>query len=189
MPTAADGYEMYNARFDNRGKDHDKYFTRHESGEYVLKDGYEERFLGSGDYVNSGGAISTFSNDYDDLWDSYEPDRDKKVYGIFKKPSSSSPAPSPSAPAPTPAAKAPAPKAKVPPTIEYSPEISQAKERVNKYQEDLLSGATSEAIYGKGNYLAEAKAKAGVASSPAKDTAEQAAQSFLDAKKYQFKAK
>lgn len=67
--------------------------------------------------------------------------------------------------------------------------MSQAKERVNKYQEDVLSGATSEAIYGKGNYLAEAKTNAGFASSSAKDKTEQAAQSFFDNKKYQFKAK
>lgn len=90
MPSAAQGYDMYNARFDDRGKDHDTYFRRDEkTGEFVLKDGYEERFLGSGDYVPDGNALTTFSNDYDDLWDSYEPDRDKKVYGIYKKPSSS----------------------------------------------------------------------------------------------------
>ena len=32
--------------------------------------------------------------------------------------------------------------------IEYSPEILQAKERVQKYESDILSGATSKRIYG-----------------------------------------
>jgi hypothetical protein len=90
MATRADGYEMYNPGFDSNtirnNKDHSKYFQKDEkSGEYVLKEGYEQRFLGSGDYVDSGGAESTFSNAYDDLHDSYEPDRDKKVYGIYKR--------------------------------------------------------------------------------------------------------
>ena len=84
--TRADGYAMYNARNNSNHKDHDKYFRQDEkSGQYVLRDGYEQRYLGSGDYVNSAGAESTFSNDYDDMWDSYEPNRDKKVYGIYGK--------------------------------------------------------------------------------------------------------
>jgi hypothetical protein len=41
----------------------------------------------------------------------------------------------------------PAPKPKAP--VEHSPEIQQAKDRVNSYEKDILSGKTSEDIYGK----------------------------------------
>lgn len=50
---------------------------------FNLKDGYESRFLGNGDNQSTMGALATYTNDYDDLWDSYEPDRDKSTYGIF----------------------------------------------------------------------------------------------------------
>jgi len=167
MPSAAQGYDMYNARFDDSGKDHDTYFRRDEkSGEYLLKDGYEERFLGSGDYVQDGNALTTFSNDYDDLWDSYEPDRDKKVYGIFKKPSAPSARSIPSVD-PTPSEPEPEAKATEPMTYSYSPEIKEAKSRVQKYKEDALSGATTNSIYKNFD-------------------SNQGAQSFLDNKKYQF---
>lgn len=64
------------------------------------------------------------------------------------------------APAPTPnpsKVAAPAPKIqavpktvlKPPKDIEYSPEILQAKERVAMYEEDALSGKTSNEIYNK----------------------------------------
>ena len=90
----ANGYDMYDPGFDDntiRNNDkHSTYFKHDEdTGEYVLKDGYEQRYLGSGDNVASAGAESTFSNDYDDMWDSYEPDRDKKIYGIYKTPEQS----------------------------------------------------------------------------------------------------
>jgi hypothetical protein len=49
-----------------------------------LKSGYESRFLGNGDYVDDQGAVAVYTNDYDDLWDSYEPMRDKANYGIFQ---------------------------------------------------------------------------------------------------------
>ena len=77
---------MYNARWDDSGENHSTYFKRDpKSGENVLKDGYVERFIGSGDNVHAGrDAVATFTNDYDDMWDSYEPDRDKKTYGIYK---------------------------------------------------------------------------------------------------------
>ena len=65
-----------------------------------------------------------------------------------------------SAPAPTPKPSkvaAPAPKIQAvaktelrpPKEIEYSPEILQAKERVATYEEDALSGKTSNEIYNK----------------------------------------
>ena len=128
--------QMYNARWDKGFKDdgeHEKYFTQDEkSGEYVLKDGYEERYLGSGEKYSSGGAEATFSNDYDDMWDSYEPDRDRKNYGIFKKPEQAKQQTPAAVEAPKPEVPGEPEKDKGP--IEYSPEMSQAKERVNKYQ-------------------------------------------------------
>lgn len=134
MPSAAQGYEMYDARHNDRGKDHDTYFRRDEkSGQFVLKDGYEERYLGSGDYVPDGGALTTFSNDYDDLWDSYEPNRDKKVYGIFKEPS-----PSPSQQAPRaiePPRDLPAPVDNRP--VELSEELSSARKNVEDFNNNL----------------------------------------------------
>ena len=49
-----------------------------------LKSGYESRFLGNGESVSSQGALAVYTNDYDDLWDSYEPMRDRANYGIFQ---------------------------------------------------------------------------------------------------------
>ena len=76
------------------------------------------------------------------------------------------PEPKPAAPiaAPTPAPPKLAPKPVVKPKepIEYSPEIQQAKERVSSYEKDILSGKTSEDIYGQ--------AQATVQSSFIKDT-------------------
>lgn len=51
---------------------------------YSLKDGYETKFLGKGDNQGSMGALATYTNDYDDMWDSYDPNKDKSNYGIFK---------------------------------------------------------------------------------------------------------
>jgi hypothetical protein len=41
--------------------------------------------------------------------------------------------------------------------IEHSPEIRQAKERVQSYEQDVLSGKTSEEIFGRGEQLADDK--------------------------------
>lgn len=51
-------------------------------------------------------------------------------------------------PAPAPARAAPVDK---PAPIKHSPEIQQAKERVKTYENNILSGKTSEDIYGKSN--------------------------------------
>ena len=50
------------------------------------------------------------------------------------------------APAPTPAPKA-APKPAPKKPIVHSPEIKQAKERVQTYEKDIMSGKTSDSIY------------------------------------------
>ena len=86
--------------------------------------------------------------------------------------------------------------------IEHSAEINQAKERVQQYEQDVMSGKTSNEIYGKGEAMAEDKyvfdatqGSAGIGSSPvsASDQAStDATASFLNKKvsdtkdKYQF---
>ena len=79
--------------------------------------------------------------------------------------------------------------------IEYSPEILQAKDRIKVYEQDILSGKTSNAIFGggatdlRGNYelnLAEGQAGIGTNNSGA-DVGEEATKSFLDSKKEQVK--
>ena len=59
-------------------------------------------------------------------------------------------APTPKAAAPAaPAPVAPAPQAKPAEPVKHSPEIEQAKERVSSYEKDILSGKTSEDIFGQ----------------------------------------
>ena len=87
--------------------------------------------------------------------------------------------------------------------IEHSPEIKQAKERVKSYEEDVMSGKTSNEIYGKGEQLANdkyvfdaAKGADGIGNSGSASgqAAKTATASFLDNKvsdvknKYQFTA-
>ena len=81
--------------------------------------------------------------------------------------------------------------------IEHSPEIREAKERVQSYEQDALTGKTSEAIFGKGEAQGDDKyqfdatqgAKA-FGSSPANDeAASTATQSFLDKKVFDVKKK
>lgn len=78
--------------------------------------------------------------------------------------------------------------------IEHSPEIKQAKERVKSYENDILSGKTSEDIYGSGaDYSFDAaKGAAGIGTPMNGDSAQQADKataSFLDNKKAQVKDK
>ena len=130
-------------------KERDTYFKSDGKGNYVLKDGYESRYLGSGDNANPNGAVSTYTNSYDDMHDDYNANNDKKNYGIYKidKPVAQAAAPTPVA-APT---TAPTPKAEPKKPIVHSPEIKQAKERVQAYENDILSGKTSDSIYGVGS--------------------------------------
>tara|TARA_R110001592_G_scaffold52697_2_gene161671 strand:- start:1590 stop:2465 length:876 start_codon:yes stop_codon:yes gene_type:complete len=78
--------------------------------------------------------------------------------------------------------------------IEHSPEIKQAKERVQTYENDILSGKTSEDIYQTGSnekYSFDAtKGAAGIGTlmdSSSKEQADKATASFLDNKKSQVK--
>ena len=186
-------------------KERDKYFIPDGKGNHVLKDGYESRYLGSGDNVNSNGAISTYTNGFDDNHDDYDADKDRKNYGIYKLPEAPTPVSSP-APTPAPVATvAPKPKAEPKGPIEYSPEIQEAKQRVQQYQADQWSGAASDRIFGKPDketyitkslnlptqYVFDAnKGAAGIGTPFNGSSLEQAAKasdSFLDSKKSKIK--
>ena len=90
----------------------------------------------------------------------------------------------------------PKPKFKMDP-IKHSPEINQAKERVKNYEQDVMSGKTSQEIYGKGEQLADdkyvfdaTKGAAGIGASPVSASqkgASDATQSFLNNKVSQVK--
>jgi hypothetical protein len=87
-----------------------------------------------------------------------------------------------------------APKEKKAEPIEHSPEIKQAKERVKSYEDDILSGKTSEDIYGSGsNYTFDAdKGAAGIGTPMNGDPSQQASKataSFLDKKVFDVKSK
>ena len=103
-------------------------------------------------------------------------------------------------------AQAPAPPkaAPTPPPVEHSPEIQQAKERVRTYENDVLSGKTSEDIYKTGSndkYGFDGTQGASGIGSPMKgaagigtpmnggsqEQADKATASFLDNKKSQVK--
>jgi hypothetical protein len=75
--------------------------------------------------------------------------------------------------------------------IEHSPEIKQAKERVQTYENDVLSGKVSEDVYGNDKYTFDAtKGAAGIGTpmnGGSKEQASKATASFLDNKKSQVK--
>ena len=82
--------------------------------------------------------------------------------------------------------------------IKHSPEIKQAKERVQSYEQDALSGKTSEEIFGKGEQLADdnyqfdaTRGSEGIgtsADSASNEAASTATASFLDKKVFDVKA-
>ncbi len=87
----------------------------------------------------------------------YVPGNSNNPAHFVFKPAEPTPLPKPAPksapkPAPRPAPKsAPAPAPKPKPVV-HSPEIKQAKERVNKYQTDVKEGKPSEEIYGNKDY-------------------------------------
>ena len=112
----------------------DKYFTKGKDGQYVLKDGYEQREQRDGS--NSMGAEVTYSNTSSDH-DDFETTVDH--YGIYKKAQAEQ--------VQTPHTPAEIPKKEVKDDMvikskgptKYSPEIQQAKERVSNFQ-SMASG-------------------------------------------------
>ena len=108
----------------------DKYFEQDATGKYKLKDGYEQRHIGMGDRKGDlAGAEMTYTNVISDDDDKRPSERNN--YGIYKK---ETPKSTPAANAKPPKPVTPEPVKKDQGPVEYSPEVSQAKERVNKYQ-------------------------------------------------------
>tara|TARA_R110002012_G_scaffold233723_1_gene407064 strand:+ start:87 stop:590 length:504 start_codon:yes stop_codon:yes gene_type:complete len=106
---------------------------------------------------------------------------------IFAKEPATTPAPAPT-PAPTPAPEPVKEEPKGP--VEYSPEIQEAKERVNKYESNIKSGDTSEKTFDSNKtYIKESNLdfnKNLDFSSKTYNNANKAASSFLDSKKNQI---
>jgi len=153
--------ESFDGKYGGKSDAHrDKYFDKTDEGHFKLKDGYEQRSLGgSGDSL---GAEMTYTTEWDD-----DDDRKQEYYGIFKKAEPKSNDDSTPAPAEEPA-PAPKPAEKTAP-VEYTSQMQQAKERVNTYKNDMASGASTDSIFSS-------------------TKPNEAAQSFLDNKKYQFNA-
>ena len=133
-----DGHKDYQGKLE-------KYFTKDNKGRYVLNNGYEQREQSNSN--NSLGAEVVYSNYEED----HEDGSDNNHFGIYK-------VQQPKTTVNTvykdkPVAAKPKPKPEPTGPVEYSPEIQQAKERVNKYQDDVMSGKTSEEIYAKDSYI------------------------------------
>ena len=185
------GHVAWNGdEFKSNDKERDKYFEKDKKGQYVLKDGYESRYLGSGNKVSRQGAVSTYTNAYDDLHDDYDPNNDRKNYGIYKIQQPKTQTIVKQAPAPKPKPK-PVEKKMEAGSFKVSPEIQQAKERVRTYENDIMSGKTSEDIYKSNKYeldLNKGAAGIGAPSNFADNkSAQKATDSFLNEKV--FKAK
>ena len=133
------GHVAWNGdEFKSNDKERDKYFEKDKKGQYVLKDGYESRYLGSGNKVSRQGAVSTYTNAYDDLHDDYDPNNDRKNYGIYKIQQPKTQTIVKQAPAPKPKPK-PVEKKMEAGSFKVSPEIQQAKDRVNAYESNQSS--------------------------------------------------
>ena len=172
-----------------------------EKGKQKLKEGYS--------FAKTAGAEAVYhrpetkGGGYGNRWggkDSPQRQPGRSAMTIYKVPKQKAPAP---APKPKPKPK---PKAK-PKPIEYSPEIQQAKDRVNAYESDksspweqaqanvqssFISGKSSEDIYGNNDYSFDAtKGSAGIGASSNNSSntqTETAAASFLDKKKFDLKS-
>lgn len=110
----------------------DKYFEQDDTGGYKLKEGYVQRHIGTGDLDGKLlGAEMSYASAVDDDNNEKENLSKRNNYGIFKKEvPKSDPAPAVQTSLPEDPAE-PVKKEQGP--IEYSPEVAQAKERVNKY--------------------------------------------------------
>tara|TARA_R110002012_G_scaffold233723_1_gene407065 strand:+ start:633 stop:1328 length:696 start_codon:yes stop_codon:yes gene_type:complete len=108
-----------------------------------LKDGYVSSSTplgGFGDALVSweSRASADYDHHHSDEEDMYLRYKHDGLYIYGNNGSSAAPAPKPT---PTPAKKEPTGP------VQYSPEIQEAKERVNKYESDIKAGVTSEKIF------------------------------------------
>ena len=119
--------------FDGKSQGHkdyqgrvDTYFAKNEKGVLALKDGYEQREQSSS--KNTLGAEVVYSNYEED----HEDGSDSNHFGIYKIQQPQTVTKTVYKDKPVAAPPKPAPKPKAP--IEHSPEIQQAKDRVNAYE-------------------------------------------------------
>ena len=115
-------------------KHRDKYFEKDGKGNYKLKDGYETRYLGSGEKTSRNGAVATYTNSFDDMHDDYDPDNDRKNYGIYEVKKPQTVTKNVHKDKPVAAPPKPAEKRMEAGSFKVSPEIQQAKDRVNAYE-------------------------------------------------------
>ena len=125
---------------------------------YSLKDGYETKFLGKGDNQSSMGALATYTNDYDDLWDSYDPNIDKSTYGIFKSASAAKakPAPKPKpAPAPKPYSAITSPSNTTAAGKQYQSQIAALTASIKAQQQQQAAAAAAASQAAQKNYQSQ----------------------------------
>tara|TARA_R110001592_G_scaffold52697_2_gene161672 strand:- start:2503 stop:3105 length:603 start_codon:yes stop_codon:yes gene_type:complete len=131
--------------YSEQDSDYERMYGEYFNGDGTLKSGYTQREIGSNSNI---GEVATYGQQTEDDDDG---ESQSWNYGIFKTPQQkAAPAPAPT-PAPTPAPK-PQPKPQPTGPVEHSPEIKQAKERVNKYESNIKDGTTSE-NYAKDSYI------------------------------------
>ncbi len=126
----------------NLGDYYDNYGSKNQS----LKKGYSFSDTGGQKVFTQKGTKGKTGGIHSGGKDAVKSQSGTTGYSIYKIPKASAPAPAPPPPPPPKPQPKPEPK---PEPVKHSPEIEQAKERVNKYQEDILSGKTSEDIYGQ----------------------------------------
>ena len=80
LDTSPWGNVLFNGQLNGTDSIRNKYF----GSDGKLRDGYESRFLGNGDNASGNGALATYTNAFDDMGDSYDPQRDRSNYGIFQ---------------------------------------------------------------------------------------------------------
>ena len=111
----------------------DKYFEQDDTGGYKLKEGYVQRHIGTGDLDGKLlGAEMSYASAVDDDNNEKKNLSKRNNYGIFKKEVPENAPAVPTSSLPEDSAK-PVKKEQGPIEYSYSPEVSQAKERVNKY--------------------------------------------------------
>ena len=130
--------QSFNGKFGSKGRqDRDEYFEKDDEGHFQLKDGYEQRSLGSSS--DDLGAKMVYSNDYDDL----ESPGDARYYGIYEVNEPASPE-NPVAP-PTPTEEPEAPKQNLP----TSQKVLDARAGVNDFETNSL-GSQGDQLFAQG---------------------------------------
>lgn len=171
----------------------DDYWAQQDLGSLMSKAGHQENIVNIGNYTKDGGLAVDASIQNGINFDSVQGQLDEKGWNGEKNNSIGQLGSALLAAEGTGGKEAPKPIIEEQ-EIEYSPEIEQAKNRVKTYEDDIVSGKTSDDIYGGGDqYTFDAtKGAAGIGtpmSGGASQQASKATASFLDNKKAQVKDK